>query len=135
MAEERKLVGKIDDLPTIDCSDFIKGAEKRIVFGPGQYWDSHVMRNFKLSPHAKAPTNHHPWPHQALCIGGQGVFVIDGVEYEISEGSYMHVPSNAEHGFWNTSETEPLNIICIVPKEGDVNPLTATEEQKKFAFC
>ena len=130
-----KYVGKIDDLPTVDCSDFIQGAEKRIVFGPGQFWDSHVMRCFKLDPHANAPANHHPWPHQALCVGGQGKFVVGETEYDISAGSYMHVPSDVNHTFWNTSNTENLVIICIVPKEGDVNPLTASPEQKKFAFC
>lgn len=121
--EKIKYVGKIDDLPQIDVSDFIPNAEKRIVFGPGQFWDSHVMRCFKLNPGSVAPPNIHPWEHQALCIGGKGKFVIDKTEYDIQQGYYMHVPSNIGHTFWNTSESEPLIIICIVPKEGDRNPL------------
>ncbi len=133
--EKRKYVGKIDDLPQIDVSEFIQNAEKRIVFGHDETWDSHVMRNFKLSPGSVAPPNKHSWPHQALCIGGEGIFKIGDTDYEISQGSYMYVPGNVEHTFWNTSKTEKLNIICIVPNKGDVNPLTATEDQKKYSFC
>lgn len=133
--QEIKLVGKIEELPLIDVSDFIPGAEKRIVFGPGQYWDTHVMRCFTLFPGSVAPPNMHPWEHQALCIGGEGKFVIGETEYDIKSGYYMHVPGNIEHTFWNVSETESLVIICIVPKEGDVNPLNANEEEKKYGFC
>lgn len=115
-------VGKIDDLPLIDCSDFILGAEKRIIFGPGQFWDTHVMRCFKLEPYSVAPPNQHFWEHHALCIGGKGKFIVGDNEYDIASGYWMHVPSNCEHIFWNTSDTEQLVIICIVPKGGDVNP-------------
>lgn len=117
-------IGKIEELPTVDASNFILGAEKRIVFGPdGRFWDSHVMRSFLLDPFSVAPPNSHPWAHWALCIGGEGKFVIDGTEYDIESGSWMHVPGGLEHTFWNTSKTEKLHILCIVPKEGDVNPL------------
>lgn len=132
---ENKYVGKINDLPLIDCSDFILGAEKRIVFGPGKFWSTHVMRCFKLDPYSVAPPNQHPWEHHALCIGGRGKFIVGDYEYEIASGYWMHVPSNCEHAFWNTSETEQLIIICIVPKEGDVNPLTACSNQKKYVLC
>lgn len=124
MVEKVKLVGKIEELPTVGASNFILGAEKRIVFGPdNRFWDSHVMRSFLLEPTSMAPKNEHPWVHWALCIGGEGKFVIDNTEYDIETGSWMHVPSNLEHSFWNTSKSEKLHIICIVPKEGDVNPL------------
>ena len=81
------------------------------------------MRSFLLDPFSVAPPNSHPWAHWALCIGGEGKFVIDGTEYDIESGSWMHVPGGLEHTFWNTSKTEKLHILCIVPKEGDVNPL------------
>lgn len=125
MENDVKLIGRIEELPTVEVSDFILGAEKRIVFGPdGRFWEEYVMRSFLLDPFSIAPPNKHPWAHWALCIGGEGKFVIDGTEYDISSGSFMHVPGNLEHGFWNISKTEKLHIICIVPKEGDVNPLS-----------
>ncbi|MDD4569613.1 MAG: cupin domain-containing protein [Tepidanaerobacteraceae bacterium] len=118
-----KYVGKIEELPTIDIEDFIKGGTKRIVFGPDRFWDEFVMRSFILEPGAIAPINQHPWMHWALCIGGEGTFTIGETEYTISSSCWMHVPGDIPHGFKNTSDTEPLSIICIVPKEGDVNPL------------
>lgn len=133
MKSKVKLVGKIEDLPTVDVSNFILGAEKRIVFGPGErFWDDFVMRSFLLDPFSVAPPNQHPWVHWALCIGGEGKFVIDGTEYDISSGSWMHVPGELEHTFWNTSKTEKLHILCIVPKEGDVNPL---DSDGPTGFC
>ncbi|MCM0759155.1 cupin domain-containing protein [Sporomusa sphaeroides DSM 2875] len=119
-----KYVGKIDDLPLVDCSDFILGAEKRIVFGPDRFGDAYVMRCFTLEPYSVAPPNRHPWEHYALCIGGEGKFIVGNTEYDIANGYWMHVPGNISHIFWNTSDKEPLVIICIVPKGGDVNPFT-----------
>lgn len=133
MKEKVALIGKIEELPTVDVSNFILGAEKRIVFGPDdRFWDSHVMRSFLLEPFSVAPPNKHPWVHWALCIGGEGKFVIDGTEYDIESGSWIHVPGNLEHTFWNTSKTEKLHIICIVPAEGDVNPLKDSCEARGF---
>ncbi len=126
-----QLVGRITDLPTMDVSAFIPGAEKRIVFGLRHYWDTHVMRNFRLPPGTVAPLNHHPWVHWALCIGGKGKFKIGEVEYDIESGYWMHVPGNIEHTFWNTEKDSTLDIICIVVKEGDVNPL----DEQPETFC
>lgn len=133
--EKIKYVGKIDDIPIVDCSDFILGAEKRIVFGPGKFWNANVMRCFKLDPYSVAPPNQHPWEHHALCISGEGKFMVGDTTYDIASGYWMHVPSNWEHTFWNTSDKEQLIVICIVPKEGDVNPFTASPAQKKCIFC
>ncbi|GGP15826.1 cupin domain-containing protein [Oceanobacillus neutriphilus] len=116
-------VGKIKDLPVVDISNFILGGEKRIVFGPDRFWDSHVMRHLTLKPGAVVPLHDHPWLHWALCVGGEGKFVVGKDEYDIENGSWMHVPSSAPHQFWNTSKTDALEIICIVIPKGDVNPV------------
>ena len=44
------LCGRICDLPSIDPGAHMLGGEKRIVFGPERYWDTHVMRCFTLKP-------------------------------------------------------------------------------------
>ncbi|WP_203227654.1 cupin domain-containing protein [Calorimonas adulescens] len=36
----------------------------------------------------------------------------------MKEGSFAYVPSNKTHQFTNTGE-ETLELICIVPEEGD----------------
>ena len=45
--------------------------------------------------------------------------MIMGKLYELSAGSWAHVPPNTEHFFENTGEGK-LSFICIVPKEGDL---------------
>lgn len=44
---------------------------------------------------------------------GQGKVIIDGNEYEISDGFAIIVPAGAEHNLINTSETEDLKIYTI----------------------
>ena len=134
--ENKNYVGKINDLPTIDCSDFIQGAEKRIIFGLGRFWDTHVMRHFKLDPYAAIIPHKHPWEHHALCVGGNGMFLVGEEKYEIANGYWIYVTANCQHAFWNPCETAKLEIICIVPKEGDINPLTINNSNSKdFEFC
>ena len=116
-------IGKINDLPTEDISNHILGGVKRVVFGPDRFWPDYVMRAFTLQPGAVAPPNVHEWMHWAVCIQGEGRIIIDGVEHDFSRGSWMHTPPHINHTFWNTSDTEEFVLLCIVPPEGDVNPL------------
>ena len=121
--ENVKLVGTIDELPV--AKGFIKNATKKIVFGPDRFWDDYVMRMWTLEPLAGEKDQHrHKWCHWAFCHKGEGKFVIDDVEYDLKPGVWVHVPENIFHRFYNTSETEELMLICIVPKRGDVDPTT-----------
>jgi mannose-6-phosphate isomerase-like protein (cupin superfamily) len=44
---------------------------------------------------------------------GQGKVVIDGNEYEVTDGSGVIVPSGAEHNVINTSADQPLKLYTI----------------------
>lgn len=44
---------------------------------------------------------------------GQGKCVIDGNEYELSDGVAVVVPSGAQHNVINTSQSEPLKLYTI----------------------
>ena len=44
---------------------------------------------------------------------GQGKVVIDGNEYEVSDGFAVIVPSGAQHNVINTSGTEKLSLYTI----------------------
>lgn len=44
---------------------------------------------------------------------GQGKCLIDGNEYELSDGVAIVVPAGAEHNIINTSETEELKLYTI----------------------
>lgn len=44
---------------------------------------------------------------------GQGKCIIDGNEYEVSDGIALVVPAGAEHNIINTSQTEELKLYTI----------------------
>lgn len=44
---------------------------------------------------------------------GHGKCVIDGNEYELTDGSVIVVPSGAEHNIINTSDTDDLKLYTI----------------------
>ncbi len=44
---------------------------------------------------------------------GQGKCIIDGNEYEVSDGIALVVPAGAEHNTINTSQTEELKLYTI----------------------
>jgi mannose-6-phosphate isomerase-like protein (cupin superfamily) len=44
---------------------------------------------------------------------GQGKCIIDGNEYEVSDGVAVVVPAGAQHNIINTSETEDLKLYTI----------------------
>lgn len=120
--EENKYVGKIQDLPDAK-GNFIKHATKKIVFGPKHFSDEFVMRCWTLEPGAGENDQHqHNWPHWCVMLSGEGFFVIDGVEYPIEHGSWIYVPNKVPHRFYNSSETEKLELLCIVPPKGDIDP-------------
>ena len=109
---EVKYVGKITDLPEAP-GNFIENASKKVVFGPLHFWPDYVMRCFNLKPGAGEKEPHtHPWPHWVVIYDGEGVFCIDGVEYPVKRGDWVHVPGDHPHCF-----------LCVVPPEGDVSPL------------
>jgi mannose-6-phosphate isomerase-like protein (cupin superfamily) len=44
---------------------------------------------------------------------GEGKVMIDGNEYEVTDGSAIVVPAGAEHNVINTSETDDLRLYTI----------------------
>ncbi|MCF7936747.1 MAG: cupin domain-containing protein [Synergistales bacterium] len=94
------------------------GFTKRIVFGPGRFWEDYVMRLFTLAPQGTSPHHSHHWPHYILVQEGAGRAVIDGDTYEIEAGSWAHVPPNVEHHLENGGDG-PFSFICIVPRHGE----------------
>lgn len=120
MAEEmeKAFSGRLEDLPVIPTDDH-GGTEKRVVFGPGQFWEDYVVRFFSTPRGGTSPFHSHDWPHYVLVLEGKAKARIMGQDHELSSGSWAFVPPNTEHVFENTGEG-PLKFICIVPKEGDL---------------
>ena len=81
-----------------------------------------VMRLFTLEPEAESSIHSHPWPHWFMCIQGEGYFLIGKERVPQEFGTWVHVPAGVRHNFGNTGEGQLMGL-CIVPPEGDVNPL------------
>ena len=115
--------GNIRDLPVAAGGHFIENSTKKIGFGPaGRFWDAYVMRLCTLEPEAESSVHSHPWPHWFFCIQGEGYFLIDKERVPLEFGTWVHVPGGVRHNFGNTGKGQ-LMALCIVPPEGDVNPL------------
>ena len=118
-----KYTGSITDLPLDTENNFLENTEKRIVFGPnGRFEDKFVVRNFRLQPGVEAKPHEHPWSHLITCLGGKGAFIIDGEVAPLTPGDWCYVPGGIIHFFRNEGE-DVFEFQCIVPPEGDVNPL------------
>lgn len=60
---------------------------------------------------------------------GSGKTVLNGKEYEITDGSAVVVPAGTEHNIVNTSETEEMKLYTVYSppnhKDGTVHPTKA----------
>ena len=69
---------------------------------------------------------------------GNGKCIIDGNEYDITDGSAIVVPVGAEHNIINVSETEDLKLYTIYSpahhKEGVVRATKAEAEENSPEF-
>jgi len=69
---------------------------------------------------------------------GQGKCVIDGNEYELSDGVAVVVPAGAQHNVINTSKTEDLRLYTIYSpahhKDGIVRATKEEAEAKEAEF-
>lgn len=117
MSLPRPYCGKIQELPLLGTGE---GSEitKRVVFGPGKFWDSHVMRVFTVKPGSASPFHSHEWPHYVIFLQGKAEGLIDNDRADLEKGDFAYVPPNVEHNFKNMGE-EDLMFICIVPTSGD----------------
>ena len=112
------LAGKLDDLPLISAASLGEGVLKRIVFGPGRFFDDYSVRLFTLPARKIIPVHEHDWPHYLITLDGHGQVVIDGVLHDLPQGSWAHVPADVPHSYGNSGD-ESFTFLCIVPWRGD----------------
>ena len=75
------------------------------------------FRVFTIEPGGHTPLHNHPFEHLNYVIEGKGtVFSKDG-EIKIEKGSFVLVMPGETHQYRNTSNSEPLVVICAVPKD------------------
>lgn len=112
-------VRRREDVPAVPMAgDDVKDVAKRVLVGPAEGWEGHVMRLFEIGPGGHTPRHRHDWPHVNVVVAGRGLLHVDGVDHEIVPGSSAFVPAGATHQFSNTG-VERLQLVCIVPERGE----------------
>jgi len=77
-----------------------------------------VFRVFTIGPDGHTPYHRHAAEHLNYVISGHGILVSEsGAEHPIEPGNFALVRPAEKHQYRNTSATEPLVLICAVPKE------------------
>ncbi len=126
MTISKPYCGKIEALPLLNTGEEDQ-ITKRVVFGPGKFWEDHVMRVFTVKPGAASPFHSHDWPHYVIFLRGKAAGKIDGVTVNLEKGDYAYVPPDVDHNFSNSGD-EDLVFICIVPTKGDEYCYPGSEE-------
>jgi len=76
------------------------------------------FRVFTIEPNGHTPYHTHPFEHLNFIIEGKGVMANEkSVEQEIQAGDFALVLPDEKHQYRNTSASEPLLMICAVPKD------------------
>lgn len=76
------------------------------------------FRVFTIEPNGHTPYHTHPFEHLNYIIEGNGVMVNEkSEEQKIHTGDFALVLPNEKHQYRNTSASEPLIMICAVPKD------------------
>ena len=116
--KEGKVIKWREINPEIINTQEIRGVKKRIVIGEKVGASNFILRVFTVSPGGNSPRHSHPWEHEVFILRGNGKVFLDDHFTKISEGHAVFVPENLEHQFVNTSESEELEFICVIPKGG-----------------
>lgn len=74
------------------------------------------LRYIEVPPGGRTSYGHHPHEHEVFVVRGKGQLKGREPEQGLTPGTAVFIPGDEEHQFINTSTTEPLAFICIVPK-------------------
>jgi quercetin dioxygenase-like cupin family protein len=76
------------------------------------------FRVFTIEPNGHTPYHTHPFEHLNYIIEGRGVMVNEkSEEQKIQAGDFALVLPDEKHQYRNTSASDPLVMICAVPKD------------------
>ncbi|MFH1640215.1 MAG: cupin domain-containing protein [Chloroflexota bacterium] len=75
------------------------------------------FRVFTIEPGGHTPLHNHLWEHLNYIIEGRGTLVSGSQEHEMKKGDFVLVLPGETHQYRNDSGSEPLLLLCAVPKE------------------
>jgi len=74
----------------------------------------------RWEPGANAPEHIHPHEQIGICLEGEMVFTIQGVEYTVHAGEYYHIPPSAPHAERNDSAQAAILTDFFSPVRSDL---------------
>jgi len=74
------------------------------------------MRYIEIAAGGQTHYGHHPHEHEVFVVSGKGWVIGKDFEHELSPRMAVFIPGDEEHQFINANKTEPLSVICVVPK-------------------
>jgi len=74
----------------------------------------------RWEPGASAPEHTHPHEQIGLCLAGQAIFTIDGVDYLVNAGDFYHIPSNVPHAERNDGSVAAILTDFFSPPREDL---------------
>lgn len=94
-----------------------KGIYKQIPLSKEDGAPVFSFRVFTIEPGGHTPLHSHPFEHMNYVIEGNGAIVTENREITVEKGNFALILPGETHQYRNTSASEPLVIICAVPKE------------------
>jgi len=113
---------KIIHLETLDKEAVImEGAErvwKQVPISARDGSPLFCFRVFTIEPNGHTPYHRHPFEHLNYVMDGCGALVSEsGEKKQLKAGDFALVLPEEKHRYENTSDSEPLVMICAVPKD------------------
>jgi quercetin dioxygenase-like cupin family protein len=93
------------------------GVYKQIPISKENGTPTFSFRVFTIQPGGHTPLHHHPFEHLNYIIEGSGSIVTEGGERKLKKSDFVLFLPHETHQYRNTSTSEPLVMICAVPKE------------------
>ncbi|MBM2824673.1 MAG: hypothetical protein HW402_337 [Dehalococcoidales bacterium] len=94
-----------------------KGVYKQIPISRESGTPTFSFRVFTIEPGGHTPLHHHPFEHLNYVIEGTGTVIAENHENKLNKGDFVMILPGETHQYRNTSASNPLVIICAVPKE------------------
>ena len=93
------------------------GVSKQVPISNEDGTPNFSVRVFTIAPGGHTPFHNHPFEHLNYIIEGEGVLVGQNRENKIKKGDFALVLPDETHQYRNTSASQPLVLMCAVPKE------------------
>jgi len=94
-----------------------KGIYKQIPISRENGTLTFSFRVFTIEPGGHTPLHNHMFEHLNYIIEGNGKVIVENMEHDLKKDDFVIVQPGETHQYRNMSSSNPLVMICAVPKE------------------